>query len=63
MSKKLVHWSSADVADWLHHLQLDTYATTFAANKIGGKELASFNRAKFTQLGVSSYQWFGCCTH
>lgn len=51
--KELASWSVNDVADWLSDLNLGEYVPTFRSHCITGVQLQRFDRARFTQLGVT----------
>uniref|UniRef100_A0A7E4VB83 ANK_REP_REGION domain-containing protein n=1 Tax=Panagrellus redivivus TaxID=6233 RepID=A0A7E4VB83_PANRE len=51
--KELSAWSIDDVMDWLAHLELSEYRPVFAERRIRGSDLVTFDRTKYTQLGVT----------
>uniref|UniRef100_A0A915EVS4 SAM domain-containing protein n=1 Tax=Ditylenchus dipsaci TaxID=166011 RepID=A0A915EVS4_9BILA len=51
--KKLAEWDCIDVCDWLADLNLQQYSDSFAEQNISGADLVSFDRARFTHLGVT----------
>lgn len=54
VSKSLIEWSTANVCEWLSDLKLfEDYGKIFHENRITGAELAKFDRARFTRLGVT----------
>ncbi|KAI6188305.1 hypothetical protein M3Y98_00340500 [Aphelenchoides besseyi] len=51
--KEVVDWSLSDVLGWLSNLGLSEYVPLFSSNGVVGSELARFDRARFTSLGVT----------
>ncbi|PAV61723.1 hypothetical protein WR25_11144 isoform B [Diploscapter pachys] len=51
--KGVIDWSCADVLAWLDWLGLSEYRDAFRSRGINGRTLRRFDRAAFTQLGVT----------
>ncbi|CEF71133.1 PDZ domain and Sterile alpha motif domain and Ankyrin repeat and Sterile alpha motif/pointed domain and Ankyrin repeat-containing domain and Sterile alpha motif, type 1 domain-containing protein [Strongyloides ratti] len=52
-NKDLINWTIMDVCDWLTSIRMSEYAKNFQKRNIRGADLMMFDRAKFTQLGVT----------
>ncbi|XP_028377674.2 sterile alpha motif domain-containing protein 14 isoform X3 [Phyllostomus discolor] len=48
------HWTSQQVGQWLHSLNLEQYATEFAARQVDGPQLLQLDGSKLKSLGLSS---------
>lgn len=48
-----MNWSPTEVLHWLDSLSLDEYREAFRSRRISGLALSKFDRAAFTQLGVT----------
>uniref|UniRef100_A0A8C6S2E4 Sterile alpha motif domain containing 14 n=1 Tax=Nannospalax galili TaxID=1026970 RepID=A0A8C6S2E4_NANGA len=48
------HWTSQQVVQWLHSLNLEQYAAEFAARKVDGPQLLQLDGSKLKSLGLSS---------
>ena len=51
--KGVIDWSCADVLAWLDWLGLSEYRDAFRSRGVDGRTLRRFDRAAFTQLGVT----------
>ncbi|XP_036307020.1 sterile alpha motif domain-containing protein 14 isoform X1 [Pipistrellus kuhlii] len=48
------HWTSQQVGQWLHSLNLEQYAAEFAARQVDGPQLLQLDGSKLKSLGLSS---------
>lgn len=46
-------WSTSEVGEWLDHLSLGQYKTTFLENDIEGKHLIDLSKDELKELGIS----------
>uniref|UniRef100_A0A0N5A3U9 ANK_REP_REGION domain-containing protein n=1 Tax=Parastrongyloides trichosuri TaxID=131310 RepID=A0A0N5A3U9_PARTI len=52
-SKDPINWTAMDVIDWLSSIRMSEYSKNFQKHNIRGADLIMFDRARFTQLGVT----------
>ena len=48
------HWTSQQVGQWLHSLNLEQYAAEFAARQVDGPQLLQLDGSKLKSLGLSN---------
>uniref|UniRef100_A0A8D1EWP8 SAM domain-containing protein n=1 Tax=Sus scrofa TaxID=9823 RepID=A0A8D1EWP8_PIG len=48
------HWTSQQVGQWLHSLNLEQYAAEFAARRVDGPQLLQLDGSKLKSLGLSN---------
>ncbi|XP_077020843.1 sterile alpha motif domain-containing protein 14 isoform X2 [Tamandua tetradactyla] len=48
------HWTSQQVGQWLHSLNLEQYAAEFAARQVDGPQLMQLDGSKLKSLGLSN---------
>ncbi|XP_008570037.1 PREDICTED: neurabin-2-like [Galeopterus variegatus] len=48
------HWTSQQVGQWLHSLNLEQYAPEFAARQVDGPQLLQLDGSKLKSLGLSN---------
>ncbi|XP_049558623.1 sterile alpha motif domain-containing protein 14 isoform X2 [Orcinus orca] len=50
----IYHWTSQQVGQWLHSLNLEQYAAEFAARQVDGPQLLQLDGSKLKSLGLSN---------